>query len=95
MTKYSTDFKQRVLRYRERNCVGTKTTAIKFEVEQSAVRKWLFAYKQPGIAGLKRQTGQYLVPFKLQVLETMTEEHWSLRQTYAFFNIPASSTVST
>lgn len=95
MTKYSTDFKQRVVRYHEQNCVGTETTAIKFEVDQSAVRKWLSAYKHHGLAGLKRQPGQYSVPFKLQVLETMKKEHWSFRQTCAFFNIPAFSTVST
>lgn len=95
MTKYSTDFKQRVVQYHEQHGGGTKRTATHFGIDRSGVRKWFAAYQQHGHSGLIRQPSHYSAQFKLQVLQTMDEKHWSIRQTCAFFNIQAFSTLRT
>ena len=95
MAKYSYEFKINVVQYYLQNKDGFVFTSNKFQVEQSAVRKWVALYSQHGAEALqKRSYSNYSPAFKQSVIEHMRQHMWSIRQTAAHFNIPAFTSVA-
>jgi transposase len=95
MAKYSYEFKLLVVEHYLQNIDSFTSTSKKFEVQQSAVRKWVGLYRLHGADALnKRPNTKYSPLFKRSVIEHMRQHMWSINQTAAYFNIPAISSVS-
>jgi len=95
MTKYSTDFKLKVVQYHATNSGGSRKTANHFGIDHGTVRKWYDLYTLHGPQGLSKRSRTYTVKDKLAVLQRMEWENWSTRQTSAYFNISTPYTVQT
>lgn len=93
MAKYSLAFKLRVVRHREHDGFGSRTTATYFGIDHGTVKKWCAAYRLHGEDGLKKRYRHYSSAFKVAVLRQMASEGWSIRQACAIFNIPAQRTL--
>ncbi len=93
MSKYTTEFKLKIVEhYLQTNC-SKKSLARKFKVSRSDVQKWIAFYENQGEAGLVSTYTNYTEEFKLDVLNFMIETGTSLIETAAVFNIPAPSTI--
>ena len=95
MSKYSIDFKTRVVQYHIEKGGGARSTAVHFGIDHATVRKWYKAYQLHGALAFSKRSQAYSVEDKLKILQRMDEENWSSRQASAFFNIPTRSTVQT
>jgi transposase len=95
MAKYSYEFKLTVVRYYLQGLVGYRATSKKFQVEYSAVCKWVALYQLHGEGSLKKKpNAKYSLDFKHSVVAYMRNHMLSIKQTAAHFNIPAFTTVS-
>ncbi len=93
MSKYTTEFKLKIVEhYLQTNC-SKKSLARKFKVSRSDVQKWIAFYENQGEAGLVSTYTNYTEEFKLDVLNFVIETGTSLIETAAVFNIPAPSTI--
>ena len=94
MAKYSFGFKLKVVQFYLKGN-GYCITADHFNMDQSAVRKWVKAYQYHGQSGLyPRATKQsYSAEFKHHVLKFMSDSGYSAREVAAYFNIPAFTSV--
>ncbi len=91
MSKYSSDFKIKVVRFLLDNSLGAGETANHFGLDHATVRNWRSLYQYHGPDGLaSRSPTNHTPAFKLSVIERMLQEGWSTRQTSAFFNISVS-----
>jgi transposase len=95
MSKYSIDFKKKVVQYHIENAGGARKTAVHFGIDHATVRNWYKAYQLHGVLAFSKRSQIYTVKDKLKVLQRMEAENWSSRQTSAFFNIPTPYTVQT
>jgi transposase len=95
MSKYSIDFKKRVVQYHIANTGGSRKTADHFGIDHATVRNWYQTYQLHGMRAFSKRSQIYTVKDKLKVLQRMEAENWSSRQTSAFFNIPTPYTVQT
>lgn len=95
MSKYSVDFKTRVVQYYIENGGGARSTAVHFGIDQATVRKWYKGYQIHGVLAFSKHSQIYTLEEKLRVLQRMDKERWSTRETSAFFNIPTPYTVQT
>lgn len=94
MAKYSYELKLLVVQHYLQDRGGFRSTSNRFQVEESAVRKWVALYKLHGTGALiKKPNAKYSSAFKRTVIEHMRAHVLSIRQTAAHFNIPAFSTV--
>lgn len=60
----------------------------------SNIRKWVNVYKSYGKVGLlPRKNQTYPINFKLKVLNSIEQEHLSLKETRLKFNIPTDSII--
>jgi transposase len=89
MTKYSEQFKLEVVRdYLGAGSDGLAAVAKRHGISgHFTVRKWVLAYQLHGDAGLSKKRSQYSVEFKLSVLQHMWDNHLSIIQTAARFDI--------
>jgi len=95
MSKYSYEFKLLVVQHYLQDIDSLTSTSKKFEVQASAVRKWVGLYRLHGAEALKKKpNAKYSPAFKCSVIEHMRQHMWSINQTAAHFNIPAISSVS-
>jgi transposase len=95
MAKYSYELKRSVVQYYLQGLGGYIATSKKFQVDYSAVRKWVALYKLHGEESLKKKpNANYTLEFKRSVLAHMQIHMMSIKQTAAHFNIPAFTTVS-
>jgi transposase len=63
-------------------------------LNESNIRKWVNFYKEFGTSGLlPRRNRNYTVAFKLQVLQSITEEYLSLSEACLKFNITSESVI--
>ncbi|UNM96134.1 IS3 family transposase [Ignatzschineria rhizosphaerae] len=94
MAKYSFDFKLQVIQFYLDNH-GYQATARYFNLECTTVRKWVKAYQYHGAEGIKPRTSKlnYTAEFKLHVVTYMALNNLSIRETAAYFNIPAFTSV--
>lgn len=95
IAKYSYEFKLTVVQHYLQDLGGYSATSKKFQVDYSAVRKWVALYKHHGEDSLKRKpNAKYTLDFKRSVVAHMRIHMLSIKQTAAHFNIPAFTTVS-
>lgn len=95
MAKYSYELKLSVVNYYLQDKGGYRSTSNKFQVEQSAVIRWIALYKQHGAEALKKKTYSIYTPaFKRSVIEYMRQHGLSLRKVAIHFNIPGYMTVA-
>ncbi|WP_427238816.1 IS3 family transposase [Yersinia enterocolitica] len=93
MSKYSLNFKLRVVQHYLSGLEGQKATAKRFGIDHRAVRKWSSAWKLHGEAGLTTKPGHYPPTFKEAVILYMRDHLLSARQVSTVFNIPAFTSV--
>ena len=89
MSKYSDEFKLKVVKYCIDKRVGFLETAKHFNIGKSeVVRRWVKRYEQNGINGLlKNLKSSYSGDFKVNVLEYMYANHLSFNETAFHFNL--------
>ena len=95
MAKYTYELKLSVVQHYLQGKGGYRSTSNKFQIEYSAVRKWILLYKIHGAESLKRKSyTHYSAAFKRLVIEHMRQHMLTVKQTAIHFNIPAFTTVS-
>lgn len=94
MAKYSYELKLSVVQYYLQGNGGYRSTSNQFQVEQSAVIRWIALYKQHGADALKKKFYSIYSPeFKQSVIEYMRQHRLSARKAAIHFNIPGYMTV--
>ena len=95
MSKYSEEFKLKVVNYYLDNHYGWEYVAKKFNIPAfTTVRKWVRKYEEHGEKGLiKNQKTSYSGEFKQNVVEYMHTNHLSATMTAAKFNLANENTV--
>jgi transposase len=94
MSKYSKEFKLKVIQDYLSGREGLKRVSLRYGVAREAIAKWAARYSQHGLASFERRGVHYTAEFKLDVLRHMRAHALSINQVSAHFNIPAPSTVS-
>ena len=88
MSKYSNEFKLRVVEYSLNEHHGCIDTARHFNIKGDyTVLKWVRKYKEHGISGLIKNNQRYDGEFKKNVIEYMHNNHLSLMETSIKFNL--------
>jgi len=93
MSKYSSEFKLKIVQHYLEGKVGYMTLTQLYGVNPRYIANWVKLYEQHGTEGLAKRHTNYSVEFKLSVLKKVIEEYWSINQASAYFNIPAPSSV--
>ena len=95
MSKYSEEFKLKVVNYYLDNHYGWEYVAKQFSIPAfTTVRKWVRKYEEHGGKGLiKNQKTSYSGEFKQNVVEYMHTNHLSATMTAAKFNLANENTV--
>ena len=89
MSKYSNEFKLKVVQYHNKQKLGIESTAKYFNIPSvQTVRKWVKRYQEHGTKGLlKNCKSSYSGMFKQNVVKYMHENHLSLQETAFHFNL--------
>ena len=89
MSKYSLEFKLKVVKYCIEEQHGFKETAKHFNIPaKENIQKWVRRYQEHGVAGLiKNQKASYTGEFKINVVEYMHTNHLSAMETSIHFRI--------
>ena len=93
MSKYSYEFKLKVINDMLDNHVGTDRAAKKYGISRENLRRWFKRYELYGIEGLLMKKGSYDGKFKQNVVEYMHNNHLSCSETALRFGIPQDATV--
>ena len=94
MSKYSYEFKLKVVRYCIRGKHGDWSAAKHFNISsRTLVSTWVRKYKEYGSKGLKRSSKKYDGKFKQDVVEYMHSHHLSLTETSIKFNLGSNSVI--
>ena len=95
MSKYSEEFKLKVVNYYLNNHYGWEYVAKQFDIPAwTTVRKWVRKYEEHGAKGLiKNQKASYSGEFKQNVVEYMHENHLSATETAIHFRLGATRVV--
>lgn len=95
MSKYSEEFKLKVVNYYLNNNYGWEYVAKQFNIPGwTTVRKWVRKYEEHGAKGLiKNQKTSYSGEFKQNVVEYMHTNHLSATMTATKFNLANENTV--
>lgn len=95
MSKYSEEFKLKVVNYYLNNHYGWEYVAKQFNIPAwTTVRKWVRKYEEHGGKGLiKNQKTSYSGNFKQNVVEYMHTNHLSATMTATKFNLANENTV--
>lgn len=87
MSKYSKEFKLKVIEYYLSHDYGYMKVAKHFKINHEHLRKWVKKYQEHGLEGLSRNKIAYDGNFKQYVVEYMHENHLSLAETCIQFNL--------
>lgn len=88
MSKYSSEFKLKVVNYYLENNIGYKNTSNHFKISDTLVLRWVRKYKSNGYNGLLRNEKiRYNGEFKQNVVEYMHTNHLSANETAIKFNL--------
>lgn len=93
MTKYSLEFKLKLIQEMEETYRGSLYIEKKYGISKCIIALWYKKYKMYGVDGLTNRQGTYSGEFKESVLEYMKQNHLSLRETALYFKIPDVSTL--
>lgn len=92
--KYDYSFKLRSVNFIVKDHRSIESVAWEYGFPKSCLQLWLSFYKAYGSEGLKKHRNRhYDVSFKLLVLTTIDQEHLSLREACARFNIASPSVI--
>jgi transposase len=96
MSKYSDEFKLKVVDYYLNNHGGYGATANYFDIPSfTTVKKWVKKYQEHGIRGiLKNQKKSYSGEFKQNVIEYIHKTHLSYQETAIHFNIAGAEVIN-
>lgn len=97
MTKYSDEFKLKVVRAYLEGSLGYTSLAKAFNIStESLIKRWVRAYKEFGEAGLRRIRVKHVFPvkFKLDVLNFMKQTGASYLDTAIQFNMNNPSLIA-
>ena len=95
MSKYSSEYKLKVVKYYLENKVGYELTSKHFGLEVSIVSSWVRKYQEHGYSGLmKNPKSRYSGNFKQSVVEYMHKNHLSCKETAYHFNLAGGYVVS-
>ena len=94
MSKYSEEFKLKVVQYYLKNG-GYETTAKNFQIPAfDTVRKWVKRFEQNGLQGLtKNENTFYSGEFKQNVIEYMHQNHLSCQEAAYYFNLGCTDVI--
>ena len=87
MSKYSSEFKLKVIKYCLEEHHSCKKAEEHFGANHEEIRKWVKKYEEHGTKGLIKNNIKYDGKFKQYVVEYMHENHLSLAQTCIQFNL--------
>ncbi len=94
MSKYTAEFKLKVVKYCLSHQIGHKKTAHKYGLAPGMVRRWIKSYEEHGYNGLqKNKNSTYSGKFKQHVVEYMLENHLSATETSTHFNLGGAPVV--
>ncbi len=68
MSKYDEQFKLSVVQSPESGRQGFKSVAQRYGLDYATVRRWVAAYRQHGVSGLRKKFSHYSAEFKLSML---------------------------
>lgn len=95
MSKYSSEFKLKVVDYYLKEKHSYKETAKYFNIPAfDTVRKWIRKYQESGVKGLLKNQIKYDGNFKQSVVEYMHENHLSFQETAIHFNLAGGEIVN-
>ena len=87
MGKYNSDFKLAVVQQVLNHGRTYSEVARENGISTSTVRGWVEVYQAHGMEGLDRKHAQYSGEFKQEVVEDMRDNHLSLVETVAKYNL--------
>ena len=93
MSKYSSEFKLKIVQQYLEGKVGYLTLTQLYGVDPRNIANWVKLYEQHGAESLAKRHTNYSVEFKLNVLKKHFENSWSNQETSAYFNIPSPSLI--
>lgn len=85
MSKHHRVFKLKLAHLAQEESSGS--LAPKFEVRSNLIRYWALVYRLNGSDSFTHKQLPYTCEFKLDVLETMRRNEWSLSYTSAYFDL--------
>lgn len=94
MAKHSEQLKLKLVKQYLAGVSGTGDLAQRYGVARTALRRWIAAYEQHGLAGLRKKYGAYDAQFKMSVLRRMWEANLSQQQVAAQFDIRSAADVA-
>ena len=96
MSKYSNEFKLKIIKYCIKNNYTYTKTANAFNIpSKTTVKQWVKRYEEHGYMGLSKNINSlYSGQFKINVVEYMHKNHLSLTETAIHFNLSNHSIVS-
>jgi transposase len=94
MPKYSHELKLKIIHEMHVTGRGVKAMRSKYGISHSIIQGWHKRYLLHGEEGLKNRGGTYSGEFKQSVLKYMEQNHLSMTETAAHFNISAVSSLS-
>lgn len=93
-SKYSLEFKRGCVDKILQDHLSVTSLANELGLDRTMLRKWCRFYEFYGIAGLQRKSNrQYDVQFKLNVLASIREGKYSIKESAVRFNIAAESSI--
>lgn len=87
MFKYSDKLKRKVVLDYFNGTMGFRRLAAHHDVNIQSIKRWVAAYRQHGMKGLRRKVTRYDAQFKLSALQHMWDNGLSMKQTAAFYNV--------
>ena len=84
MAKFTYEFKIHVVQYYLQNKDGLAFTSNKFQVEQSAIRKWVALYRQHGAEALQKRSYSSLNDLSLSICDSIGGRSIKLQRTLTF-----------
>lgn len=93
MSKYSPEFKEKVVREYLDSTIGLTSLASKYSLEESMIRFWCQRYKNHGPLTFQKKHSVYSSSFKLKVLKHQQAHSLSYRETAAYFDIRSGAGV--
>ena len=91
MSKYSEEFKLRIVKEHEKTHIGADKLQMKYGVHHSQIEQWIAQYELTGT--FTKPTRHFSGEFKLKVLNYQQEHHLSDLQTALIFGITNQGTI--
>lgn len=94
MSKYSQEFKLKVIHHYLASNEGFIRVALSYGLHLDVLRKWVHAYQLHGEEGLSSDRGLYTQAFKLSVLRYKEQRQLSANGAAMHFNVASGSTIA-